>query len=132
MLGGNGKEKQNIWCFHLNRLGEKWKMEFIQPYKKGKGLSIMIWAAIWGGAHSEITILDCDFSNLRGKDTLRTPISRFWMIISILYGNLACNLCKIMLRFIQPRRSRVGFESNAISVMEWPPYTPDLNPIKNA
>lgn len=55
-----GKGKQNIWCFHLNRLGEKWKKEFIQPYKKGKGIAIMIWASIWGDGHSEITIMDCD------------------------------------------------------------------------
>ncbi|KAJ9196306.1 hypothetical protein DTO164E3_6362 [Paecilomyces variotii] len=41
-----GKGKQNLWVFHLNQLGEKWKKEYIQPYKKGKGISIMIWAAI--------------------------------------------------------------------------------------
>jgi transposase len=50
-----GKGQQDSWVFHLNQLGEKWKKEYIKPYTKGKGLSIMIWAAIWGMGHSEIT-----------------------------------------------------------------------------
>jgi hypothetical protein len=37
--------------------------EYIRPYTKGKGLCIMIWAAIWGPAHSEITFLERDFES---------------------------------------------------------------------
>jgi len=49
--------------FYLNQLGEKWKKEYIYPYIKGKALSIMIWAAIWGSGHSEITFLERDFKS---------------------------------------------------------------------
>ena len=44
-LGSGHKHK---WVFRLNQLGEKWKKEYIQPYNKGKGIRVMIWASIWG------------------------------------------------------------------------------------
>jgi hypothetical protein len=30
-----GKGQQQLWVFHLNQLGEKWKKEYIKPYPKG-------------------------------------------------------------------------------------------------
>jgi hypothetical protein len=32
----------------------------IEPYKKGKDISIMIWAAIWGTERSELIIMSRD------------------------------------------------------------------------
>jgi len=29
------------------------------------------------------------------------------------------------------RKSKLWFQENDIEVMEWPPYSPDLNPIEN-
>jgi len=29
------------------------------------------------------------------------------------------------------RKSKLWFQENGIEVMEWPPYSPDLNPIEN-
>lgn len=55
-----GKGKQNVWCFHLNRVGDKWKKNYIQSYKKDKRLFIIIQAAIWDNDYSEITIMARD------------------------------------------------------------------------
>ena len=49
-----GKGKKNQWVWRLNHFNEKWKKKHIIPYSKSKGISIMIWAAIWGGSQTEI------------------------------------------------------------------------------
>jgi hypothetical protein len=58
---GSGHRQQ--WVFRLNFQGEKWKKDFIQPVKKGKGIRVMIWAAIWGENRSDLIRLDCDFES---------------------------------------------------------------------
>jgi hypothetical protein len=47
-----GKIQEDSWVFRLNQLGENWKKYYIKPYSKGKGLCIMIWAAIRAGPRS--------------------------------------------------------------------------------
>jgi hypothetical protein len=55
-----GRGKRRRWCFRLNYRNEKWKKDFIFPYNKSKGTSIMVWSAIWGGGHAEIDLLKRD------------------------------------------------------------------------
>jgi len=45
------KGKKNQWVWRLNHFNENRKKNHIIPYAKGKGVCIMIWAAIWGGSH---------------------------------------------------------------------------------
>ena len=33
---------------------EKWNKEMITPYKKGKGVSVIVWAAFWGRERSNL------------------------------------------------------------------------------
>jgi hypothetical protein len=44
--------------FKASQEGEKWKKENISPYKKGKGISVMVWGAIWGSCRSDIIFLE--------------------------------------------------------------------------
>ena len=50
--------------WRLNHFTEKWKKKNIVPYTKGKGMSIMIWAAIWGDGYTEIYQISRDEASL--------------------------------------------------------------------
>ncbi|OJJ88023.1 uncharacterized protein ASPGLDRAFT_43118 [Aspergillus glaucus CBS 516.65] len=65
-----GKGKKNQWVWRLNYFNEKWGGgKHIIPYTKDKGISIMIWAAIWGGCHTEI------YRMIRDKESARREYS---------------------------------------------------------
>ncbi|THC88491.1 hypothetical protein EYZ11_012060 [Aspergillus tanneri] len=56
-----GSGHRHKYVFRLNLFGKKWKTEYIQPYKKGKGVRVMVWAAIWGKKRSDLVRLERDF-----------------------------------------------------------------------
>lgn len=126
-----GKGQRTLWAFHLNQHGEKWKKDFIQPYTKGRGFSIMIWAAIWGLGHSEITFLERDFESKKQGYSANS-------YLDILESNLF-SIWEPELEFMQDNapihsahKVKQWFENHGIPVMEWPPFSPDLNPIEHA
>jgi transposase len=58
-----GSGKRGKWVFRLNRVEEKWKLKYVQPIKKGKGVRIMVWAAICGNSRSDLLQLAPDFES---------------------------------------------------------------------
>ena len=56
-----GSGKQRAWVFRYP--DEKWKKEMIQPVPKGKGVSVMVWAAFWGDGRSDLYKLARDFAS---------------------------------------------------------------------
>jgi transposase len=126
-----GKGKQDSWVFRLNQHGEKWKKKHITTYKKGKGISVMIWAAIWGGGHSEITLLSRDWETAKQGYSAKS-------YLKVLNENLF-SIWEPGMEFMQDnapihsaRDVKRWFENNGIPTMVWPPYSPDLNPIEHA
>ena len=55
------------WVFRF--LDEKWRKDIIQLYKKGKGISIMVWAAFWGRERANLVRIRGDPSTKRGGYT---------------------------------------------------------------
>lgn len=117
------------WCLRLNLHGEKWKKKYIQP-KEGKGARIMAWAAFWGENHSDLLRLERDFE---AKKKGYFAQSYLWILEEMLPS-----LWEPGLIFMQdnapihsPKKVKKWFEDNNISVAEWPPYLPDLNPIEH-
>ena len=91
----------------------------------------MIWAAIWGAGHSEITYLKRDYDSEKQGYTARS-------YICVLEANLY-SIWEPGLEFMQDNAPihKAGlvhkwFGDHGIPLMVWPPYSPDLNPIKNA
>ncbi len=59
---GTGKER--AWVFRFP--DEKWKKEMIQPYKKGKGVSIIVWAGFCGRDRTNLYRMTRDPTASRG------------------------------------------------------------------
>ena len=56
-----GSRKQRQWMSRFPR--EKWNKKMIQPVPKGKGDSVMVWAAFWGEGKSNLYKLARDFES---------------------------------------------------------------------
>src|SRR5689334_2053829 len=102
----------------------------IEPYKKGHDLSIMIWASFWGGGRSNVVLMERDseakkkgYSSRSYLAVLEDQIPRCWEPGRIfMQDNAPIHNAKIVKEY---------FENMAIPVLEWPPYTSDLNPIEH-
>jgi hypothetical protein len=124
---GSG-ERGTEWCFRTPQ--QKWNKEMIQTRKKGKDHCYMIWAAFWGSEKSDIYSLERDFeAKKRGYSAAS--------YLAVLDQNLL-GIYEPGLIFMQDnapihtaRAVLAWFEEYGINVMEWPPYSPDLNPIEH-
>jgi hypothetical protein len=56
---GRGKEQE--WVFRTP--AQKWQRAYVQTYKAGKDISIMVWACFWDRGRSDLYILDRDFES---------------------------------------------------------------------
>jgi transposase len=89
----------------------------------------MIWATIWGAGHSGITYLEGDYESEKQGYTARS-------YIRVLEANLY-SIWEPGLEFMQDNASihKAGlvckwFRDHGIPLTEWPPYSPDLDPMK--
>ena len=53
-----GSGVRRVWVWRTPQ--QKWDKEMIIPHKKGKDISIMVWAAIWGVERSELIVMERD------------------------------------------------------------------------
>jgi len=123
---GSGKTRE--WVFGTRK--QKWDRDKVMEIPNGKTFSIMVWGAFWGSGRSDLYLLDRDFES---KKHGYSAVS----YIQILDHNLS-GIWEPGLVFMQDnapihraRKSKLWFQENGIEVMEWPPYSPDLNPIEN-
>jgi hypothetical protein len=53
---GAGGQRQWAW----RTADQKWSTPYLQTYKKGRDLSIMVWSVIWLGGRSDLILMDID------------------------------------------------------------------------
>ncbi|RFU28321.1 hypothetical protein B7463_g7998, partial [Scytalidium lignicola] len=113
---------------------QKWDKEMVTTYSKSKDISVMVWAAIWwsnGKVHkSELVILDRDFESKKFGYTANS-------YIKVIDDQLP-KIWEPGLIFMQDNtpihcanKVKQWFKDMAIPVTDWPPYSPDLNPIEH-
>lgn len=78
-----GAGGQREWAWHT--AAQKWDPQFIQTYKKGHDMSIMVWGAIWLGGRSDLVIMTRNDQAKRNGysansyvDVLDQTIKRCW------------------------------------------------------
>ena len=101
-------------------------------YKKGKDISVMVWAAIWwkdGKVHKlELYILERESKMHRYTaqsyvDVLEDQLPRIWEPGMIFIQDNA--------PIYNANLTKKWFEDMRITLTDWPLYSPDLNPIEH-
>ena len=127
-----GQGKSHKWCFGYPV--DKYHKEFVQTYKKGKDISVMVWGCFWfeNGAiqRSNLYIMDRDFKSKKYGYSARS-------YIQVLDENLP-SCWSPGLIFMQDNASihtaysvRNWFNDMGIPVADHPPFSPDMNPIEH-
>jgi transposase len=125
-----GADPRQMWVFRRPGDAEKFKPKNVKPKDKCKGVSVMVWG--------------CFASNIRGPLAVCHGHMKAVQYINILEDNLLPfietlpNNIKNDVSFQQDNatihRARVTqgwFDDNEITVIEWPPNSPDMNPIEH-
>ena len=127
-----GKGKGAEWVF--GTVNQKWHKGFVSTYTKGKDIRVMVWGCFWFIAglwhRSELYVMDRDeeakkkgYSSRSYLEVLEDQMPKCWQPgLKFMQDNAPIHTAKIIQRF---------FEDNAIPLIEWPPYSPDLNPIEH-
>ena len=125
-----GKGGNIVWVW--GHAVDKWKPSHVETYKKGKQMSIMVSAAFWGeGERSDLLILERDFESKKHGYSANSYLDILEQLVLPNYTN--------DLIFMQDnasihtaRKVKAWFIEHGINVTDWPPYSPDLNPIEHA
>lgn len=136
-----GKGEKRVWVFRTP--GEKWNKDMILGKNKGKDICQMFWAgfsatvvrgrdgALSGTVlRSELTMMERDTSSRRAG------YSSWSYKLALEEGLLP--IWQIGLRFQQDnapihtsKDTKAWFNQYAIELLDWPPNSPDLNPIEH-
>ena len=126
MTRGTGKTRP--WVFETPE--QKWDRDKVMEIPNGKAFSIMIWGAFGGSGRSNLYLLNRDFESKKHGYSAAS-------YIKVLDHNLI-SIWEPGLLFMQDnapihkvKKSKLWFQEMGIEVMEWPPYSSDLNPIEN-
>jgi len=117
-----------MWVFR--QPPEKWFEDCIAPKRKGKGMSLMVWGCFWGGNGGTFCTLIVKLVNrgvyVKLLEYLLLPVLKcildtlgdfiFWQ------DNAPVQKVAVVMDF---------FEKYNIQVDDWPPCSPDLNPIEH-
>jgi len=127
---GAGKSQEWVFC----QPAQKWQKEMVSTHKKGKDICLMVWAAIWwkyGKVHkSDLVILGRDWESKKMGYTANS-------YLDVLDDQLP-RIYEPGLIFMQDnapihtaKKVKDWFEEAAIPLLDWAPFSMDLNPIEH-
>lgn len=127
-----GRGKTQEWCFRT--AAQKWDQQMIQTYKSSKDLSVMVWGCFWDNGRSDLYILDRDFESKKHGYSANSYIEVLNAQVAPWYKEME----DPGYIFMQDNASihtaykvRDWFVEHGIPRTDWPPFSPDLNPIEH-
>jgi transposase len=106
----------------------------IQTYTCGKDMKVMVWAAFWDTGRTQLYIIDRDFESKKHRYSANSYLEV--LTDQVLFWHRRLDKGYV---FIQDNASihtakkvKAWFKKYGITTTDWPPYSPDLNPIENA
>lgn len=123
---GSGKRQEWVWCFDGHRLD----YDKVLMHLSGKDLTLMLWAAIWTEGRSNVGFMKRDPQAQHGGYSAR---SYTWVLDEEMPEEVSQGYLfqQDNAPIHKPDFVDDWFEDHGVVVMEWPPYSPDLNPIEN-
>ena len=124
-----GTGKKQIWVFGQPK--DKWKPNIVKTYATGKNLKIMVWGMVWWSKRSSLYIINRDFEAKKHEYSTNS-------YIKVLDAQVARHYTDD-LWFVHDNapihtanKVKDWFKEQRVDVTDWPPYSPDLNPIEHA
>jgi len=128
-----GKGGAQEWCFRTASC-DKWAPAMVTTYKKARDISVMVWACFWFVAgkicRSDLYIMDRDFESKKHGysaksylEVLEDQMPRCWQPgLIFMQDNASIHKSHTVMNW---------FREMGIPLVDWPPYSPDLNPIEH-
>ena len=124
----NGNNPRH-WTFR--RAGEQYEKQHIDGKVRSSGKYVMIWASIWSNTSTEIQELERDPTAPRGGCSSKTYIELLSDQLPQFYEE-GMLFMQDNAKIYKARVVMDWFADNNIELLEnWPPYSPDLNPIEH-
>ena len=128
-----GRGKRDEWCFRTP--AQKWDRDMVQTYGTNKNMKIMVWACFWDLGKSELYIMDRDFESKKHGYSAESYLE----VLDAQVQPIFKNRMDTGYQFMQDNASihtaakvKAWFLENQIELLkDWPPYSPDLNPIEH-
>jgi hypothetical protein len=123
-----GRGKLIQWVFGPR--ANKWNPELVITYKAGKDIRVMVWGAFWAGGRSDLYIMDRDFESAKHGysarsylEVLEDQVVKYYQEgLIFMQDNASIHTASVVTEW---------FANYDIQTTDWPPYSPDLNPIEN-
>ena len=106
----------------------------VQTYGTNKNMKVMVWACFWDLGRSNLYIMDRDFESQKHGYSANSYIEVLDAELALIHEKLDPGYL-----FMQDNASihcakkvKAWFAAKGITqLMDWPPYSPDLNPIEH-
>jgi DDE superfamily endonuclease/Transposase len=123
-----GKGGQREWVFPLP--SQKWLLKMVQTYRKSTDISIMVWGAIWYGGRSDLVIMERHEESKGGGYSANSYLKVLQEQMPKCYkpgrvfmqDNTSIHTAKKITKWC---------EDHAILLLDWAPYSPDMNLIEH-
>lgn len=130
-----GRGKRDEWCFRTP--DQKWHPEMVQTYGTNKNMKTMVWASFWDNGRSKLYIMDRDFESKKHGCSANSYIEVLDAELDPIFESFGDE--KEAYMFMQDnasihtaRKVKAWFAERGITyITDWPPYSPDLNPIEH-
>ena len=124
---GSGRRK--TWVFR--KPGDRYRPDLIQGVKKGKDIRVMIWAAFSGHLQSRAVVLQRDPSSTRNRVTANVYLEMLRKELPFLMLDDDAVFQQDNAPIHKSRKVLEWFMEAGFKIMDWPPYSPDFNPIEH-
>jgi transposase len=129
-----GADPRQVWVFRRPGAIERFKPENVVGKNKGKGVSLMVWGCFAGDIKGPLVSFEGVNTAVTYIDTLKQYLVPF---IEFLLEELPQELANDIIyqqdnASIHTATATMNwFKDAGITVMEWPPNSPDMNPIEH-
>lgn len=115
--------RQRVW----RRRGERFADACVRQANRWGGASVMVWGGITARHRTPLVVLDGTLTAQRYVDNILRPV-----VLPFLEQH--ADVTTLQQDNARPHSARVTrdfLNENNVTVMEWPPYSPDLSPIEH-